>query len=239
MSAEKLYRIGGGAVVLGGLVVIAATIGRLAFAWDDFNNPGYVATTLLQIGGSLLVLMGLPAIAVFVAVRSPWFGIATYVALWIPTVFLNVASNFLNVAIGPYLLAHGGVPKEPPGLFMPLLTASIGVFLLGAVVIAIGIVRTRIFPVWLVGLMFLGVVCEFVPVDAIRNGVSPSLDFATVATMGWLVMTRSRGTDQGGRARSARASVRRERSGSGPRAVADDQPSRPAPAPMRESIWRK
>ena len=208
MSAHRLYQVGGGAVVVGGLVVIAGTLGRLPFAWDDFNNPGYVTTTLLQITGSILVLMGLPAIAVFVAGRSVWLGIATYVGLWIPTVVLNVAANFLNVAIGPYLLTHGGVPKELPGVFMPILLASIATWVVAGVLIGVGIIRTKVFPIWVVGLMLLSVACEFIPVDAVKNGLSPSLAFAAVASMGWLVTSRNRADRNADRGDAAQVGVR-------------------------------
>ena len=208
MSAHRLYRVGGGAVVIGGLVVIAGTLGRLPFAWDDFNNPRYVTTTLLQVAGSILVLMGLPAIAVFVASRSVWLGIAIYVGIWIPTVFLNVASNFLNVSIGPYLLAHGGVPKELPGVFMPILLASIATWAVTGVVMSVGIIRTKVFPIWVVGLMFLAVACEFIPIDAVKNVISPSLAFAVVASMGWLVTTRNRADRNADRGDAAQVGVR-------------------------------
>ncbi len=208
MSAHRLYRVGGGAVVIGGLVVIAGTLGRLPFAWDDFNNPGYVTTTLLQIAGSILVLMGLPAIAVFVASRSVWLGIAIYVGIWIPTLFLNVASNFLNVSIGPYLLAHGGVPKELPGVFMPILLASIATWVVSGIVIGVGIIRTKVFPIWIVGLMFLGAACEFIPIDTVKNAISPSLVFAAVASMGWLVTARNRADRNADRGDAAQVAVR-------------------------------
>jgi hypothetical protein len=208
MSTQRLYRVGGGAVVIGGLVVIAGTLARLPFAWDAFNNAAYVAKTLLQIAGSILVLMGLPAIAVFVANRSAWLGIAIYVGLWIPTVFLNVASNFLNVSIGPYLLAHGGVPKELPGVFMPILLASIATWVVAGVVIGVGIIRTKVFPIWVVGLIFLGVACEFIPIDAVKNAISPSVVFAAVASMGWLVTTRNRADRHADRGDAAQVAVR-------------------------------
>lgn len=204
MSADRLYRAGGGAVVIGGLVVIAGTLGRLPFAWNDFNNPGYVAATLLEMAGSVLVLMGLPAIGVFVANRSVWLGVVIYFGLWIPTVVLNIASNFLNVAVGPYLLSQGGVPKELPGVFMPILLASIAIWVASGIAIGIGIVLTRVFPIWVVGVMLLSIGCEFIPIDAVRNGLSSSLAFAAVTGMGWLVAnaTRAHSADRTERALS-------------------------------------
>lgn len=192
MSVERLYRIGGGAAAIGALIVIGATVGRLPFAWNDFNNPAYVAATLLQMAGTVLVLMGLPSIAVFMARRSPALGVATYVTIWIPGAFLDVASNFLNISIGPYLLAHGGMPKEMPALFMAILLASIAVFVVGGIVVGVGIIRTKVFPAWVGALMLLAVGCEFVPIDVVKNGVAPSLLLAAVSIMGWLAVAGTR-----------------------------------------------
>jgi hypothetical protein len=39
MASDRLYRIGGGIVALGGAAVVAVSLAHLAFGWEDFANP--------------------------------------------------------------------------------------------------------------------------------------------------------------------------------------------------------
>src|SRR5439155_10991319 len=120
----RLFRIGGSVVALGAAVVIVASLAHLAFGWEDFANPGYVTVALFEMAGTALVLLGLPAIVVYLAQRSLALAAVAYVGIWIPAVVLNIATNFTNVTVGGYLVTHGGLPKQVPVALTAILLLS-------------------------------------------------------------------------------------------------------------------
>jgi len=188
ISLPPQRRLSGATILLGGLLaavgyVLEPTTGR---------DPIIVQSSWLIFGGTVLLLIGLPAFHVGQAARTGAFG-------WWATVVLCgglALSQFPGSVIGwadrQYLYTdtafHAGAAGSVE--FLGLLVLAVGVILL-----AVATFRAGVYPRWtvwcLVGIVVLSLVCQFLPAlnTAIRY---PSEDFLLAGALGAAVLRSPR-----------------------------------------------
>jgi hypothetical protein len=142
-----------GLALMAGCVV--ATLGFLGVsltmhgrdnAWptDPLWQPMYG----VALAGNLLVVLGLPAILAVHGRAFRRLTLAGYLGVFAALAMLNVAETTIEAFIKPYLVTHGGLPKEQPAGLNAWEVVALALMLVGAVCLAVAVLRARIMPVW-------------------------------------------------------------------------------------------
>lgn len=171
MHAKTLFRIGGWALMVG--AIINATDYIFRPATNDplllYANPQF-GPEAIQFLGSLLFLLGLPAMYAYQAERAGKFGLISFVICFLGYASLEIGSKPMFGLIFPLLannpatqslIASGGeLDKYSPFLmyYLPsLVTVNLGLLLFG-----IATIRARVYPLTTGILMISGVVGVFI-----------------------------------------------------------------------------
>jgi len=114
------------------------------------------------LAGSLLVVLGLPAV---LAVHGNAFRRLTlvgYVGIFAPMVMLNVAETTVEAFVLPYVARHGGIPSQTPAGLNAFEGVALVLLIVGAVCLAIAVFRARVLPIWVGVALIASVVGAFV-----------------------------------------------------------------------------
>jgi hypothetical protein len=126
-----------------------------------YTDPLWQPLYGVLLAGSLLVVLGLPAV---LAVHGGAFRRLTlvgYVGIFAPLVMLNVAETTIEAFVMPYLAKHGGTPPQTPAGLNAFEGVALLLLIVGAVCLAIAVFRARIMPLWVGGALLASVVCAF------------------------------------------------------------------------------
>lgn len=144
---------------LAGLALMAgcvlATIGFLgvsfAVRWTGgtpYTDPLWQPLYGVILAGSVLVVLGFPAILAVHGRASRRLTLVGYVGLFAPLVMLNVAETSMEAFVKPYLVTHGGLPQQEPAGLNAFETVALLLLIVGAVCLAVAVFRARILPLW-------------------------------------------------------------------------------------------
>jgi hypothetical protein len=194
MTADRT-RLAGGALVAGGPLAIAGYLVAGLVAGDGdahFTHPHWSLLYSIALAGSLLTVLGLPAILAAQGGRSPRLTLVGYVGLFAALVMLNIGEGVIEGFIKPYLATHGGIPDPLPNGF----DAFDGVGLLGILVglpcLGAAILRAKVLPRW-VGVLII----VSAPVSFVASGLPGPLAllgdycaYVALMAIGWHVARR-------------------------------------------------
>jgi hypothetical protein len=141
---------------------VAISVAAPGSGADRYTDPLWQPLYGVLLAGSVLVVLGLPAI---LAVHGRAFRRLTlvgYVGIFAPLVMLNVAETTIEAFVMPYLAAHGGVPDETPAGLDAYEGVALLLLIVGAVCLSIAVFRARILPVWVGVALLASVVGAFV-----------------------------------------------------------------------------
>ena len=149
-----------GRTLMAGCVLAAigfASISVAVRACGDarYTDPLWQPLYGVLLAGSLLVVLGLPAV---LAVHGNAFRRLTlvgYVGIFAPLVMLNVAETTIEAFVMPYLARHGGIPSQTPEGLNAFEGAALLLLIVGVGCLAIAVFRARILPLW-VGVALIG-----------------------------------------------------------------------------------
>jgi hypothetical protein len=115
-----------------------------------------MTTTQIRLAGWALITGGVlsPAILASHGERARRLTLAGYVGIFVPLVMLNVGESTTEAFIKPYLVSHGGLPKNLPNGFEPFMGVALLILIVGVVCLGIAVIRARVFP-WWVGALFI------------------------------------------------------------------------------------
>lgn len=179
MSSGTLYRASGVALLVGALLAIIGNV-LSTVLFPGMNDPNqyvsalWLPVMLLSFVGSLLLLIGLPAICARQAPRAGWLGLVGFVLTFIG-VFLFTSFSIVTLIVLPWLaqvapkLAAG---NGPPAIFVYFLVAGL-LFAVGGVLLGIAIMRAGVLPRWAGLLIIIGAVLNLV--DFPLNGIISSI----------------------------------------------------------------
>jgi hypothetical protein len=189
MSSSTLYRASGLALLVGApLLIIGTALNDILYAGNDphqYLSPLYAVVTLVGLLGAVLLLIGIPG----VVPRVGRLGFAGFILTFLGG-FLLSSTSVVNLLVFPWLaqvaptLAAGG----PPAYLIFLLVAS-ALFALGGILLGIATLRAGILPRFVVVILIIGVVLNFVdiPLTGILASVVSIVAFVFFASpFGWI-----------------------------------------------------
>jgi hypothetical protein len=194
MSSATLYRASGLALLLGAVLgIIGNILSTALFSGNDphqYLSSFWLFVQMLSLIGGLLLLLGVPGIAIRQAPRAGWLGLVGFVLTFIGG-FLFTSFSVVTLIVLPWLaqaapkLAAG---SGPPAIFIFFLVAGI-LFALGGILLGIAIMRAGILPRWAGLLLIIGSVLNLVdfPLNGIIGSIVGTIAFILFAlALGWM-----------------------------------------------------
>src|SRR5579859_1271047 len=161
MSSRTLYRLGGIALLIGGLL---AALGTLVQAANDQPvSHVWVPAALFILVGGILAFFGLPAVYVRQAARIGIWGLIGFILLVIASVVLGTGDSIVDAFIVPFLARNAPalIASPIPAYRLFLLTGNL-IYTVGAILFSIVTLRAGIFPRAAAVLLLVSAVIGFV-----------------------------------------------------------------------------
>jgi hypothetical protein len=179
-------RLAGWALVAG---TLAATGGYLAAGTIDrgparFTSPSWGLLNGIAIAGDIITVLGLPAILTYHGRRFPRLTLAGYIGILVTIVMLNIGEGCIEAFVKPYLATHGGVPASPPAGLGVYEDIALLFLLAGLICLGIAVIRARVFPRWVGGLLVASPIAGFLNLPGPLAELSDYLAFVAVFTIG-------------------------------------------------------
>jgi hypothetical protein len=127
-----------------------------------YTDPLWQPLYGVLLAGSVLVVLGLPAILAVHGRRSRTLTLVGYVGVAAPLIMLNVAETSIEAFVMPYLAHHGGIPAETPTGLNAFEGVALLLLIVGTICLALAVFRARILPVWVGIALLASVVGAFV-----------------------------------------------------------------------------
>lgn len=158
-------RLAGWALMIGSAVTAVGFVGiSLMVRGGDarYTDPQWQPLYGIALAGSILVLLGLPAILAVHDRFSRRLTLVGYVGIFAPLVMLNVAETSIEAFVKPYLATHGGVPKQDPTGLAVFEGVALLLLIVGCGCLAAAVLRARVLPRWVGVALLLCVPLAFV-----------------------------------------------------------------------------
>jgi hypothetical protein len=203
MSSTTSYRLSGVALIVGSVLAIINYVSS-AFISGPFPQalagPVAVIGSLIGFIGSVLVLLGFPGVYTRQAKAAGILGLLGFLCVWYVTLFHGVLIPFTSVTIVPvivtdpaaqHLLAAGPLASFDPFNYVSIVGETVGILLL-----AIAMLRARVFPRWIAWLLIATLVlnaASFVPFfpDPLGN-IAPQFGYLAMAGFGYALLSPGR-----------------------------------------------
>lgn len=145
-------RLAGFALIAGGALAIAGYLlaGTLTGGSGDarFTDPLWQPLYAIALAGTILTIIGFPAILVAQDGRRPRLTAVGYAGTLAALVMLNLGEGVIEGFVKPYLVTHGGIPKDPAG-FAAWESVALLCALVGLVCLGIAVLRAGMLPRWI------------------------------------------------------------------------------------------
>jgi hypothetical protein len=206
MSSRTLYRLSGGTLIAGSLLILISTIvGDVLFPGHS-STPQQVVSlpwlllTLITLIGSLLFVIGLPGMYLRQAGRAGTLGIVGFILLFFGILLEGAAFSTTQVIALPYLAQvapHSlGGNHGPVGVFLLLIVSGL-LHLIGAILLGIATMRAHVFPRW-TGILLIvagaALLLTLPPLPEIASTILETISFVAFALAfigcGYALMTR-------------------------------------------------
>jgi hypothetical protein len=149
------------------------------------------------LAGSVLVVLGLPAILAVHGQHSRTLTLVGYAGVAAPLVMLNVAETSIEAFVMPYLARHGGVPAQTPAGLNAFEGAALLLLIVGCICLAIAVFRARVVPLWVGVALIASLVGAFVLHGGAVAFISDYCIFAALFCFGWYAAGRPGGNTAG------------------------------------------
>ena len=198
MSTSSLFRLGGLAAVVGGILIAIYNVLEYLFFLDYAKTAQSAAWFPFQVMGVTaiaLALLGLTALYAMQASRAGAFGLVAFVVAFIGLVqFYSIQWTlaFLAPALSkaaPQLLE---TPTDP--FFATGFLSTILLFVIGSIIFGVSVLRSKSMPPWTAWLLIGGTIL-FMIGEVVGTFISPVaaiLYGAGFAGMGWSVLQQSK-----------------------------------------------
>ena len=207
MSSRTLYRWSGIVLLVGSLLGAIGSIldtvlypGHNETAQQILSTPFLIDASLF-LAWSLLLAMGLPGFYLRQAARSGVLGFVGFVLILLGVLLGGVALATIQVSVFPYLaqLKAIGQGSQPPVIvFLLVIAGPVVLLAIGAILLGIATMRSRVFPRWtgilliFAGVLFLLSVAPIPFIDLASNVVF----FVALAWGGYLLMTQEQEAEE-------------------------------------------
>lgn len=180
------------ALVAGGILSIAGYVitGTVFGSGDQrFTEPLWTPLYSIALAGAVLSALGMPAIFAAQRERCLRLTLVGYVGTFVALVMLNVGEGVLEGFVKPYLVTHGGIPKEDPTSLVVYFTVAFAFTAVGLICLGIAIIRGRMLPRWIGALVIAAVPLSMVG-QSLPGPLVESADYClliALITIGWRV----------------------------------------------------
>jgi hypothetical protein len=134
--------------VLAALGFVAISLAAPGSGDARYADPLWQPLYGVLLAGSVLVVLGLPAVLAVHGHACRRLTLVGYVGVFAPLVMLNVAETTIEAFVMPYLLQHGGIPEQTPAGLNAFEGVALLLLIPGVVCLAIAVFRARILPPW-------------------------------------------------------------------------------------------
>jgi hypothetical protein len=155
MSSRTLYRLSGGTLIVGSLLMlISSVLGAILYPGHMETTQQLVSSTwslviLLNIIGSLLFVIGLPGMYLRQAGRAGVLGLIGFILFFFGILLQGVTFSTAQVVILPFLAQKApqlmGTGSGPRGVFLLLIISGF-MQIIGTILLCIATMRARVFP---------------------------------------------------------------------------------------------
>lgn len=191
--ASHRTRLAGIALVAGGTLAIAGYVltGTLIRSSGDqrFTNSLFTPLYSITLLGVVLSILGLPAILAAHKERAARLTVIGYVGLLTTIAMLNLGEGVIEAFVKPYLVTHGGIPKQTPTSLNIYFGIAFLFLITGLSSLGTAVIRAKVFP-WWVGALFIA----SVPVSILGGSLPGALAelgdylaFLALIKIGWTV----------------------------------------------------
>jgi hypothetical protein len=152
-------RLAGQALIAGGTLAIAGYASAATFAGSSgtkrFTSPLWMPLNGIAIAGSIICVLGLPAILAHHGTRAPRLTLTGYIGTLLTVIMLNIGEGATETFVKPYLATHGGISGATSGTGWGVyfLIAFVSLFV-GLISLGIAVIRAKVSP-WWVGALFI------------------------------------------------------------------------------------
>jgi len=152
-----LFRLSGLALVIGGAAFILHIASRSVLTSEmdlvtAYRDALWVPINVLGVFGALLVLLGLPAMYARMAGSTGLLGLAGVVLISLEWIFFGVFLSLFAVLVAPWLAGEApalvGTSSRLPAAFTIAFVTALLAWLIGAVLLAIPLIRGGVRPRW-------------------------------------------------------------------------------------------
>lgn len=197
LSARQLVRLGGFALILGGVLwgVGETSWGLFVLGASDpseYPQPTATILWLVVLVAFILILLGLPGLHAAQMRRTRTFGVAAFVVLFFGEAMMAGLANFgafyQSGVIGLVAEAEAaGITVEEPAMAVVGWLAAYGFHILGWILFGVAALRAKVLPRWPVVLAMVVPLFMFVGSAALAAaGDAPSALFAPIPMI-WAV----------------------------------------------------
>ncbi|SRR6266567_947425 len=155
MSSRTLYRLSGGTLILGSLLIlISSVLSAILYPGHHETPQQLVSSTwslviLMDLIGSLLLVIGLPGMYLRQAGRAGVLGLIGFMLFFFGILLQGVTFSTAQVVILPFLAQKApqlmGAGSGPRGVFLLLIISGF-MQMIGAILLGIATMRARVFP---------------------------------------------------------------------------------------------
>jgi hypothetical protein len=180
-------RLAGFALMAGCVLATLAFLGiSLVEGTADraYTDPLWQPLYGVLLAGSVLVVLGLPAVLVVHGRHSRALTVIGYVGIAAPLIMLNVAETSIEAFVMPYLARHGGVPAETPAGLNAFEGVALLMLIAGTICLSIAVFRARIVPLWVGAALIASLVAAFVLHGGALGFISDYCIFAALFCFG-------------------------------------------------------
>lgn len=190
-------RLAGFALILGGALALVGYLaaGTIAGGSGDahFIDPLFQPLYAIALAGTILTVIGLPAVLAAQRGHFPRLTTVGYAGTLAALLILSIGVGVVEGFVKPYLVTHGGIPKDPSGIAAWEIVGLV-CMVVGLVCLGVAVLRAGTLPRWVGGFMILTPFLSFAlgsmrpPFDSIAD------DFMNIAliAIGWQVAVRDR-----------------------------------------------
>jgi len=171
--------------VLAAIGFVAISVAAPGSGDDRYGDPLWQPLYGVLLAGSVLVVLGLPAVLAVHGHASRRLTLVGYVGVFAPLVMLNVAETTIEAFVMPYLLHHGGIPQETPAGLNAYEAVALLLYLVGSICLAIAVFRARVLPWWVGAALLASVVSVFLVHGGPAAFISDYFVLAALFCFGW------------------------------------------------------
>jgi len=188
MSSTTLYRLSGGTLIVGSLLILINTILNAALFPGHSSTPQqvvslpWVLVTLTALIGSLLFVIGLPGMYLRQAGQTGTLGLVGFILLFFGILLQGAVFSTVQVIILPFLAQKApqlvGGNSLPLSAFLLLIVSGL-MYIIGAILLGIATMRSHVFPRWAGVLILVAGIAMLLTLPPLPEVLSTILEMAS------------------------------------------------------------